>query len=119
MQKKYSIGFLMITLAAFAIIGVVYQVSYEKAQERAAIEEQELIEAQTIATEGQALKEDCFYLMEVNGYVTVYMSDRETVYEYTDIQVSELPYTLQNEIKNGKYMENMEELYGFLENYSS
>ncbi|MBR4999103.1 MAG: hypothetical protein IKY10_04400 [Clostridia bacterium] len=47
------------------------------------------------------------------------MSDRETVYEYTDILVSELPYVLQNEIKNGKYIENMQELYGFLENYSS
>ena len=47
------------------------------------------------------------------------MSDRETIYEYTSIDVETLPVTVQNEVKNGKYIEDIEELYGFLENYSS
>ena len=119
MERKYSIGFLLAALTVFAIIGAAYDISFKSAKEQAEIKKQQDIEEQSITTEGQAFKEDCFFLMEVNGYVTVYMSDRETVYEYTDIPVSELPYLLQNEIKNGKYMESIEALYGFLENYSS
>ena len=73
----------------------------------------------TVSADGQALKEDCYYLMEVNGYVVVYLSDKKTAYEYTDILYDELPATIREEIRNGKYMESTEELYGFLENYSS
>ena len=57
--------------------------------------------------------------MEVNGYVVVYLSDKKTAYEYTDILYDVLPATIREEIRNGKYMESTEELYGFLENYSS
>ena len=119
MRNKYGIGFLMAGLAAFIVMGVAYDINYKIAKEQADVKEQKLAEEQSVTTEGQAFKEDCFFLMEVNGYVAVYGSDRETVYEYTDILVSELPYVLQNEIKNGKYIDNVEELYGFLENYSS
>ena len=58
-------------------------------------------------------------LMEVNGYVAVFCSDKKTAYEYTSIQVKDLPYDLQNEIKNGKYVKDTESLYSFLENYTS
>ena len=47
------------------------------------------------------------------------MNDRTTVYEYTNILISDLPDTYQNEIKNGMIIEGTEKLYGFLENYSS
>ena len=73
----------------------------------------------TVAADGQALKEDCYYLMEVNGYVVVYLSDKKTPYEYTDIKYDELPAEIRDEIRNGKYMEDAKTLYGFLENYSS
>ena len=61
----------------------------------------------------------CYYLLEVNGYVAVYLDDKKTIYEYTSIDVETLPVLLQNEVKNGKYIKDIEELYGFLENYSS
>ena len=57
--------------------------------------------------------------MEVNGYIVVYLSDKSTPYEYTSIRFDELPERLQKEIRNGKYVESAEALYGFLENYSS
>lgn len=123
MRKRYSIGFFIISMTAMLIVGGAYQISYDKAKERA--REEELLAAQdaaveeTIPTRGDALKEDCYYLMEVNGYVAVYLSDKKTAYDYTDIQVTDLPYDLQNEIKNGKYIEDTATLYGFLENYSS
>ncbi len=118
MSKKYSIGFLIAAVLAFSLLGGAYKLSYEKSKDLLNLPKEE-IDEQVVRTKGQALNEDCFYLMEVNGYVAVYLSDKETVYEYTNILVAELPYTLQNEIKNGKYIENLEELYGFLENYSS
>ena len=119
MDKKYSIGFLLTVLIVFIVMGIAYDVNYKNVKEHAEVQEEQLTEDDTVITDGQILSEECYFLMEVNGYVVVYMSDRETVYEYTNIQVSELPYLLQNEIKNGKYMENQEALYGFLENYSS
>lgn len=119
MERKYSIGFLLAALLSFVIIGVAYDINFKRTKEPVGFQNQESLEEQTVATEGQVFKEDCFFLMEEHGYVTVYRSDRETVYEYTNISVSDLPYMLQNEIKNGKYMENIEALYGFLENYSS
>ena len=57
--------------------------------------------------------------MEVNGYVVVFLSDKKTAYDYTSIEVSTLPTELQNEVKNGKYIESTQLLYSFLENYSS
>ena len=50
---------------------------------------------------------------------TIVNSDKETPFEYTDIPYDELPALLREEIRNGKYIESTEELYGFLENYSS
>ena len=76
-------------------------------------------EQESGSAEGGGLKEDCYYLMEVNGYIVVYFSDKKTPYEYTDIHYDELPELLRQEIRNGKYIESTAELYGFLENYSS
>ncbi|MDC7288736.1 hypothetical protein NXH76_13085 [Blautia schinkii] len=60
-----------------------------------------------------------FYLKESDGYVMVYESDRKTLYEPTSILVSLLPENLRMEIVKGKYLKSQEELYSFLENYSS
>ena len=84
--------------------------------------EQQEIEEESgalVEADGEAMKEDCYYLMEVNGYVVVYLSDKVTPYEYTAIAYDELPPTVRAEVRNGKYIESPEELYGFLENYSS
>lgn len=123
MKKRYSIGFFAAAMIAIIAVSSAYQISYEKAKERAREEaltaEHEAEDTPAVTTEGEALKEDCYYLMEVNGYVVVYLSDKKTAYEYTSIMIEELPVTLQNEIKNGKYIEDTETLYGFLENYTS
>ena len=73
----------------------------------------------SVETEGSARKEDTYCLLEENGYVVVYLGDRETVYDYTSIEVASLPPGLQHEIKNGKYVGSIQMLYSFLENYSS
>lgn len=120
MKHKYSIGIFIIFL-----VFILFLTGSARFGSKAKINETEntdLVETQTetsVVADGQALKEDCFYLLEVNGYVVVYLSDKKTPYEYTDILYDDLPNLLQNEIRNGKYIESLEELYGFLENYSS
>ena len=124
MKNKYGIGFLACMMLTVCAITGAYQVSLEREKEklRTEIEEQEQIEEEqqtTVTADGRVLKEECYYLKEKNGYVVVYLKDKKTAYEYTDILLKELPETLQKEIKNGKYIENAQALYGFLENYSS
>ena len=131
MRLKYGIGFFAVMIVSLMLVTGAYQLSYQQAKERAEMKvaeetkpepQEPVITAQeptAVAADGQALKEDCYYLMEVNGYVVVYLSDKKTPYEYTDIKCDGLPSEMQEEIRNGKYMEDAKELYGFLENYSS
>ena len=125
MKNKYSIVFLSCCACLIIVMTFAYQFSYEKSKERAEKIKTEEQQARTatdissVTTGSQASKNDCYYLMEVNGYIVVYLSDKKTPYEYTDIHYDELPDFLRQEIRNGKYIKNTEELYGFLENYSS
>lgn len=60
-----------------------------------------------------------YVVVEEEGYLSVYYSDRKTKYMDTDIRMDELGVRLQKEIEAGKTFENIEDLYDFLENYSS
>ena len=119
-MNKYRIGFFTFVILSFLILGAayyyssVYMIDYFKTENAKELPEEIIVEA-----DGKIIKNDCFYLMEQNDYIVVFQSDRKTIYEYTDILYHELPVILQKEIKNGKYIADLEELYGFLENYSS
>lgn len=122
MEKKYGIGLFAAALLLVAALSFAYRAEYKYAEERAdAVQEQEekKEEEKAVSTQGDAQKEESYYLTELNGYVVVYLHDRQTVFEYTNIRLDELPDTLQEEIRNGKLLEGTEKLYGFLENYSS
>lgn len=60
-----------------------------------------------------------YYIVVLDGYVTVYYSDKKTVYEYTDIEHKNLSEEEQNKLVDGYYVEDQEELYGILEGYTS
>lgn len=62
---------------------------------------------------------ETFYLMVENNMVNVYYKDKKTVYMYTDISLDTLPPDVQSEIISIKYIRSPEELYNFLETYSS
>lgn len=111
MKHKYSIGFLIVII--FILLFILFPISTEKS------EQSTNDQPESIETDGYVIKENSFYLFEINGYVVVFLNDQKTPYEYTDILYDELPLLLQQEIRNGKYIKNLEELYGFLENYSS
>ncbi|MBQ8558879.1 MAG: hypothetical protein IJ439_02715 [Tyzzerella sp.] len=109
MQKRSGIGFLILTIVIVFVFIFVYKVSYQKA----------LSDNEEQNKEEKVGLEDYFYIKATDGYVTVYLADQETVYEYTSIPVSELPEDVQEELKNGKKVTNIGQVYGFLENYSS
>ncbi len=60
-----------------------------------------------------------FFLVVEDNYVVVYLEDRETVYMYTDILLTDLPDGVQQDVINWLYMPDEESLYNFLESYSS
>lgn len=60
-----------------------------------------------------------FVLVDNDNYVAVYSLPENEIYEYTDVILDVLPEELQEEIRKGKYLKSEEELYNFLENYTS
>lgn len=89
-------GFMNIELLSFSPDRVVVRKSFQKEEE----------------TEG-------FFLINENNVVVVYDKSLTHVYMDTGIRTDELPWVVQNEIMNMKYMESESELYHFLESYSS
>lgn len=131
MQRKYSISFFVIIIALIMSASWAFYESNEMAKIRRNIEEQQKEEAR----EESRKKDDStsvngsdveaqgpnsgYYLKAEDGYVVVYLFDQETVYEETTIPLDELDESLAQEIRQVKYLKSTEELYGFLENYSS
>jgi len=110
MNRKYSIGFLIGVILVTSLFVIVYRFSYSRALDKMQAQSEREMQTET---------EICYYIKDMDGYVTVYEADNKTVYEYTSILVSELPQHLQDELKRGLKVTSLGQVYGFLENYSS
>ena len=124
MKTKYIVGFSAVILIITALLAAGYRISYERVIERNAALDNEVADTRSITAEGEAVDENTgadegYYLCEMQGFVVVYRSDKQTIYEMTEIPLTDLPEEVQQEIAEGKYIATKEELYGFLENYSS
>lgn len=60
-----------------------------------------------------------FYMVIQNGYITVFYSDKKTVFEYTNIVAKDLPQEEIDKLYDGIYVKDEQELYTILEGYSS
>lgn len=124
MKSRYIIGFFAVFLLAGIVLTAGYQFTYNRVIERQAAQARdEVYDAESIAAEGGAVKntqeDEGYYLMELHGFVVVYLSDKETIYEFTEIPVNDLPEEVKQEVAEGKHIATVKELYAFLENYSS
>lgn len=121
MKKRYGIGFLIGMIVFTLILVCAYQLSYDRAMRKLEAKQKKLQEEQTnvIETKGTAKKGDGYLIKEKDGYIIVYLADGETVYEYTTIEIQYLPKEVQEEVKKGKKVSTVGQVYGFLENYSS
>lgn len=125
MKTKYIVGFFAAVLLVGVLLTAGYQISYERIAERNAAPGNEVTDTRSITAQGEAVdeesreKEEGYYLCEMQGFVVVLLNDRQTIYEMTEIPLTDLPEEIQQEIATGKYIATKDELYGFLENYSS
>ena len=119
MKKRYSIGFFAAFFLIISLLAIGYQLSYQYRMDKQEAKSAKEENMQFISTKGEATKNEGYYLKELHGYVAVYLSDGETLYELTEISCSSLPKEVQEAVRIGKYVETTRELYGFLENYSS
>ena len=125
MRSRYIVGF----FAAFLVLGMLlaagYQLTYDHVMDRQeARAKDEVSGTESIAAKGGKVKnpdseQEGFYLCELQGFVVVYLNDRTTIYEFTEIPITDLPEEVQQEVAEGKYVATIKELYAFLENYSS
>lgn len=108
-------GFEAIELTSFSKDRVVvckyYKLEKEKDQDIKQIQDPDQWQGQD---EGQG-----YYLMVADHLIVVYREDQRTLYMNTDILLESLDDALQAEIMRGKYLETVEEVYNFLESYSS
>ena len=85
----------------FISVSGAYQKSYERTQkqQKEQKEANRIAEEISIATKGNATKEEIYYLKEVDGYVVVYKEDKETIFEVTSIRVESLPEEIKAEVQ--------------------
>ena len=77
-------------------------------------------EAQEIALESAMSQEFYAYIVFArDGSFSVYHGDNETFYMETGIITSTLPQEIQKQVKEGIRFQTLEELFDFLESYSS
>lgn len=117
MKLKYSIGYFVIVTAA--VLAFIYAYAMNNRLQLEGYTSLEEPEIEIVNSNSDDVVSEGYYLYESNGYVMVYLFDQTSIFEETDILISSLPEGLQEEIVNGKYIQTSEELYSFLENYSS
>lgn len=64
-------------------------------------------------------EENYYYLAILKDKVVVYLADEKTIYMETDIAAQELPEDVQQELIQKRIVNTEEDLYDFLESYSS
>ncbi|MGC4019858.1 MAG: hypothetical protein QM793_11950 [Muricomes sp.] len=119
MKRKYYIGFFAGAFLLISALGIGYQLSYRHMLDRQEAKAEPEQTTEIVTTKGSATKNEGYYICELHGYIVVYLYDKTTIYEVTNISVESLPEDVQKEVKEGKYVESESKLYGFLENYSS
>lgn len=60
-----------------------------------------------------------YWITEENGLVMVYKADKEELYLDTGIETVDLEKEDKNKLQNGFYLENIQELYNYLETITS
>lgn len=119
-MRTFFLGALVLSTSAW-IGGRQY---YLKLNEK---EQEKIIEVQEAETEqfeesvesANIQNKKAFVVREEDGYLNVYFGEKDTLYMYTGIAYQGLPEELKKEISNGKTFDTLEDLYRFLESYSS
>ena len=82
-------------------------------------EENSGIQEEVVEVSDGNTSDERFLVKEEDGYLVIYDRTAMKRYDETTIQLIDLPERLQEKVTEGLYFTNEEELYAFLENYSS
>jgi len=126
---KKTIG-ICLCVAVLTGAGIFIGISEQRAAQKNETEEQSLesveyVEETEMAPppelmESMAVPENYAYVIyEKDGVLMVYEKDGRTEYFETNIRVRDLEENMLENLKTGIYFETEEELYDFLESYSS
>ena len=137
-MKRIGIYFFCVVALGCVTSSILYRRSEEANEirlEKSASEslEERLSENETVSEETSSLgtsdevievsdgnaSDERFLVKEEDGYLVIYDRVAMMRYDETTIQLYELPERLQELISDGLYFMDEEELYAFLENYSS
>ena len=90
------------------------------AQDDVSVEENRIpSEEEIIEVSDNGVVVERFLVIEEDGYLVIYDRQNRKRYDETTIRVFDLPERLQEQVREGLYFLDEEELYAFLENYSS
>lgn len=82
------------------------------------IEETQMTEQDAVES-GMDIQPYQFYLMAIDGQISVFESDKTTWYMDTGIMIEDVPDMIKIQLEEGMGFVSEEELFSFLENYSS
>lgn len=127
--RRIGIYFFCVVAIGCITSGILYrknekadEIRLEKAIQNEATENtqntnQVLVE--TIEVSDSSICHGRFFVIEEDGYLVIYDKSSMKRYDETTILVENLPEKLRLKVQEGIYFMNEEELYAFLESYSS
>lgn len=94
------------------------EIRFEKAIQNEATHTEQIL-GETIEVSDSSTSRAGFLVIEEDGYLVIYDKSAMKRYDETTILVANLPERLRMKVEEGMYFVTEEELYAFLENYSS
>ena len=122
MKQKYSICIFIALLlcVSLSVVWITGQVNRDtELTEDIIVQETEKTNDEETVYSSKTVDEYKYVIMDVDGHLTVFYSDNETVYFDTGIRSENLSDAVRSDLQCGIRFLTEEELYEFLENYSS
>ena len=118
MKRQISVSiFLAILVIALAWLYIKFNNEIEPKNESITTEND--ISKEPSVTINQAYVSSVYFIKEKDGRLVVYLSKTQEIYMETSIESETLPDDVKEKLEIGIFFENEEDLYGFLESYSS
>lgn len=118
MKRQISVSiFLAILVIALAWLYIKFNNEIEPKNESITTEND--ISKEPSVTINQAYVSSVYFIKEKDGRLVVYLSKTQEIYMETSIESETLPDDVKEKLETGIFFENEEDLYGFLESYSS
>lgn len=119
MNKTVKIRIVLFWFLFFTALSIGFSKIW-KSNSSNAYEKESIYENVEYYQEKEPVSSNYLYILRAeDDLVYIFYANSDLLYDRTSILVDELPRKLRNEIEEGKPIKNQEELYDFLENFSS